>query len=141
MENNQTNGLTEELLKQFSLQECFKMFPISFSVNEFTEMDKLRLLRNRLKNLLELFGMIHHYPFSESHKLEKALGRYMVDTNVSKKERLAVNELMSLYMQLTTKIGITNDLVSAMLCYYSKRYNEIDELIEAEEGLSQACGK
>lgn len=75
MENNQTNGLTEELLKQFSLQECFKMFPISFSVNEFTEMDKLRLLRNRLKNLLELFGMIHHYPFSESHKLEKALGR------------------------------------------------------------------
>lgn len=65
----------------------------------------------------------------------------MVDTNVSKKERLAANELMSLHMQLTTKIGTTNDLVSAMLCYYFKRYNEINELIEVEEGLSQACGK
>ena len=141
MENYQTNGLTEELLKQFSLQESFKMFPISFSVNEFTEMDKLRLLRCRLKSLLELLGMLHHYPFSESHKLEKALGQYMIESNVSKKERLRVNELMSLHMQLATKIGITDDLISAMVRYYSKRYNEINELIDAEERLSRVCDK
>lgn len=141
MENYQTNGLTEELLKQFSLQEGFKMFPTSFSVNEFTEMDKLRLLRCRLKSLLELLGMLHHYPLSESHKLEKALGQYMIESNVSKKERLRVNELMSLHMQLATKIGITDDLISAMVRYYSKRYDEINELIDAEEELSQVCDK
>lgn len=141
MENYQTNGLTEELLKQFSLQESFKMFPTSFSVNEFTETDKLKLLRGRLKHLLELLGMLHHYPFSESHKMVKAMGRYMIEENVSKKERVRVNELMSLQMQLTTKIGITNNLISAMISYYTERYDEINELIDAEERLSRVCDK
>lgn len=69
------------------------------------------------------------------------MGRYMIEENVSKKERVRVNELMSLQMQLTTKIGITNNLISAMVRYYTERYDEINELIDAEEKLSQVCDK
>lgn len=133
MENNQTNGLTEELLKQFALQECFKLFPTSSSVNEFTEMYKRKLFRCKLKYLLELLGTLHHYPFYESHRLEKALGQYMVESGISKKERLKVNELMSLHTQLAIRIGTINNLIGDTARYYSARYDEVDQLISVEE--------
>ena len=125
-----TTTFTDEELKEFYLKEALFVSPLTYTTPH-SELEQLTILLNALKTFRQFLDTAGRHSWDAMAKaLQTASGTYLVQDNISRKERLKMNQSLGELWSLITLLSGDRRQTGLLYSYFTRHYTNVERLIE-----------